>query len=133
MTTSSSTVVYGRSVTFTATVTASSPGSGTPTGTVTFYDGTNVLGIGTLSSSGKARFTTSALAVGRHSITAEYGGNTNDTTSTSRALTQTVIDDDHHRQRLAILRGTRHAGDIHSGGRGESPRFGHQDANGNLL
>ena len=45
-------------MTFTATVTANSPGSGTPTGTVTFYDGTNVLGIGTLSSSGKAKFTT---------------------------------------------------------------------------
>ncbi len=133
MTTTSSTVVYGRNVTFTATVTANRRGSGTPTGTVTYYEGTNVLGICTLNRSGKARFTTSALAVGRHSITAEYGGNTNDTTSTSRALTQTVIDDDHHRQRLANLHATRHAGDIHSGGRGESPRFGHQDANRNLL
>src|SRR5438105_3380231 len=34
------------SVTFTATVTASSPG-GTPTGTVTFYDGATSLGTGT--------------------------------------------------------------------------------------
>ena len=75
----------------------------------------------------------SALAVGRDSITAEYGGNTNETTSTSRALTQTVIDDDHHRQRIAKLHATRQAGDIHGGGRGESPGFGHQDANGNLL
>ena len=91
--TSSSSVVYGKSVTFTATVTANSPGSGTPTGTVTFYDGTNVLGMGTLNSSGKATFTTSALATGTHSITAEYGGNTNYTTSTSSALTQTVNQD----------------------------------------
>ena len=34
--------------TFTATVTASSPGSGTPTGTVTFMDGTTAIGTGTL-------------------------------------------------------------------------------------
>ena len=77
VTTSSSTVVYGKSVTFTATVTANRPGSGTPTGTVTFNDGTNVLGIGTLNSSGKATFTTSELAVGMHSITVVYGGDTN--------------------------------------------------------
>jgi hypothetical protein len=36
--------VYGQSVTLKATVRASAPGSGTPTGTVTFYDGTMVLG-----------------------------------------------------------------------------------------
>ena len=122
-------------MTFTATVTANSPGSGTPTGTVTFYDGTNVLGIGTLNSSGKATFTTSALAVGRHSITAVYGGNTNYTTSTSSALTQTVIQDPTtttvSASQISVPPGTR--GDIHSGGRGESPRFGHPDANGNLL
>ncbi len=135
VTTTTSTVVYGQKVTFTATVKANSPGSGTPTGTLTFYDGTNVLGMGTLNSSGKAKFTASALAVGRHSITAEYGGNTNFTTSTS---SRTDADsqprpDDHHCQRLANLRATRHAGDIHSGGRGESPRFGHADGNGNPL
>ena len=48
-----STVVYGRNVTFTATVTANRRGSGTPTGTVTYYDGTNVLGICTLNRSGR--------------------------------------------------------------------------------
>ena len=32
--------VFGQSVTFTATVSASAPGAGTPTGTVTFKDGT---------------------------------------------------------------------------------------------
>ena len=40
--------VLGQSVTFTATVAAVSPGSGTPTGTVTFKDGTKVIGGGTL-------------------------------------------------------------------------------------
>ena len=36
--------VFGQSVTFTATVAAVSPGSGTPTGTVNFLDGTTLIG-----------------------------------------------------------------------------------------
>ena len=40
--------VSGQSVTFTATVAAVSPGTGTPTGTVNFLDGTTVIGTGTL-------------------------------------------------------------------------------------
>src|SRR5439155_16887480 len=35
--------VSGQAVTFTATVTAGSPGSGTPTGSVTFFDGVTAL------------------------------------------------------------------------------------------
>jgi hypothetical protein len=75
---------YGSSVTFTATVTPSAA-----TGTVTFKDGTTTLGTGTLST-GKATFSTSTLAVGSHSVTAAYGGDTNYNSSTSSALTQTV-------------------------------------------
>lgn len=60
---------YGQPVTFTATVTAVAPGGGTPTGTVTFYDGTTVLGTATLNSSGQATFTTSSLFIGTHPIT----------------------------------------------------------------
>jgi len=56
---------------------------------VTFKDGTTVLGTKTLSS-GKATLTTSALAVGKHSITAVYGGNANFNGSTSPAFVQTV-------------------------------------------
>src|SRR5262249_35260667 len=62
----------GQSVTFTATVTPTS-GSGTPTGTVTFFDGTITLGTGTLSA-GKATFMIATLNGGSHSITAFYGG-----------------------------------------------------------
>jgi hypothetical protein len=79
---------FGQSVTFTATVTPTS-GSGTPTGTVTFLDGTSTLGTGTLSS-GQATFSTSSLAVGNHVITAQYGGDSNFNSSTSSAITQTV-------------------------------------------
>jgi hypothetical protein len=81
--------VFGQSVTFTATVAAVSPGSGTPTGTVTFKNGASALGSVTLVS-GKATFSTSALTVGTHSITAIYNGSVDYKTSTSAALTQTV-------------------------------------------
>jgi hypothetical protein len=68
--------VFGQSVTFTATVLATAPGAGTPTGTVTFLDGGSPVGTGTLSG-GIATFTTSALAVSNHTITTSYGGDGN--------------------------------------------------------
>src|SRR5207244_1120199 len=81
--------VVGQSVTFTATVTATTSGAGTPTGTVTFKDGTTALGTSTLSG-GSATFSTAALAAGTHTITAVYSGDTNFAASTSSALTQTI-------------------------------------------
>jgi hypothetical protein len=80
--------VSGQAVTFTATVHV--PGSGTPTGDLTFMDGDTVLGTGTLDVSGKATFTTTDLEVGPHSITAVYGGDGNFAGSMSAVLTQTV-------------------------------------------
>jgi hypothetical protein len=77
----------GQAVTFTATVTGL---GGTPTGSVTFYDSTTSLGTGTLNGSGVATITTSSLIGGPHSITAAYGGDSNYSSSTSTALTQTV-------------------------------------------
>ena len=59
--------------TSTATVTGS---SGTPTGTVTFKDGATVIGTVALSGGG-ATLTTALLTTGSHSITAEYGGDSN--------------------------------------------------------
>jgi hypothetical protein len=79
--------VGGQSVTFTATVTSTA--GGTPTGTVTFSDGTTSLGSGALSA-GVATFATSSLAMSSHSITGSYGGNTNFAASTSSALSQAV-------------------------------------------
>jgi hypothetical protein len=81
---SSNPSTYGSSVTFTATLSIS-----TATGTVTFKNGSTTLGTGTVSS-GKATYSISTLAVGSNSITASYGGDTNDNSSTSSALTQTV-------------------------------------------
>jgi Bacterial Ig-like domain (group 3)/MBG domain (YGX type)/Kelch motif len=84
--------VLGQSVTFTATVNAVSPGSGTPTGTVTFKDGTATLGTGTLNGSGVAAISTTTLSVAAHSITAVYGGVSNFTGSDNAAspLSQVV-------------------------------------------
>ena len=81
VTSSVGTPVFGQPVTFTATVTVVVPGAGTPTGTVDFLDGATKLGTGTLSG-GVATFRVSTLSVGTDSITASYGGDTNDLTST---------------------------------------------------
>jgi MYXO-CTERM domain-containing protein len=85
--------IAGGSTTFTATVSATAPGAGTRTGTATFKDGATVLGTGAVNASGVATFATNALGVGTHSITVDYGGDTNFATSTSPAITQTVNQD----------------------------------------
>ncbi len=89
VTSSANPSVFGQSVTFTATVSAGAPGSGTPTGTVTFNDGSTTLGKSTLSS-GSASFSTANLAVASHSITVSYSGDAKFTTSASTALSQVV-------------------------------------------
>src|SRR5262249_48620738 len=82
--------VFGQSVTFAATVHAVNSGVGTPTGIVTFKDGTATLGTGTLNGKAQATFSIATLFVGSHSITATYGGSTIFATSTSTVLTQNV-------------------------------------------
>ena len=83
---------FGQAVTFSATVSSAVTGDTlVPTGKVTFNDGTTALGTGTLNSSGVATFQTSNLAVGTHSITAQYAGDANFTGSTSpKPLSQVV-------------------------------------------
>jgi streptogramin lyase len=81
--------VFGQGVIFTATVSASSAGGGTPTGTVSFLDGAASIGRGTLSS-GTATFSTTSLSAGTHTITAIYGGDANFNSSTSSILTERV-------------------------------------------
>ena len=60
---------------------------------MTFMDGSTTLGTGTLNGSGITTFTTSALAVGSHSITVVYGADGNFTASTSSAFNQVVNQD----------------------------------------
>lgn len=76
----------GQSVTFTATVKPEF--TGVPAGSVTFKDGTTTLATVTLSG-GVAKYSTSALTAGKHSISAVYGGGAIFATSTG-GLTQTV-------------------------------------------
>src|SRR5713101_6579140 len=85
---------FGQTVTFTATVSAVMPGSGTPTGTVQFKDGINSLGSPVTLSSGTGTFMTSSLSIGTHNITAVYNGDTSFTSSTSSSFMQTVNKDD---------------------------------------
>jgi uncharacterized membrane protein len=68
-------------VIFTATVSASAGGA-SPTGTMTFYDGSTALGTASLAN-GVAGYTTSSLAVGSHAITAAYSGDSNYAAATS--------------------------------------------------
>jgi large repetitive protein len=63
--------------------------SGTPTGSVTFYNGAMTLKKVTLSN-GLASYTTNTLTVGTQSITAVYDGSTSFATSTSNAVSQVV-------------------------------------------
>lgn len=79
----------GNSVTFTANVTGQ-----TPTGTVTFKNGTSALCSAVpLQGGGNAPMatcTTAALTRGLHSITAQYSGDANNVAATSPVLTQSV-------------------------------------------
>jgi hypothetical protein len=74
--------IFGTSVTFTDTLPSS------VTGTVTFNNGATALGTATVSN-GVATLTTSSLPTGGNAITAVYGGDSNNNTS-SASLTQTV-------------------------------------------
>lgn len=83
---SASSVVYGNSVTLTATLTG--PGSG-PTGSVTFMAGGTSLGSGTISNN-VATVTTSNLAAGTDTIKASYGGDANYNAAATVSISQTV-------------------------------------------
>lgn len=87
---SANSIASGQSLTLTAQVMDTSAGStGTPTGTVSFYDGTTLLGANTLTNS-TASYTTATLAPGAtHTLTATYVGDMNFTASTSN--TGTII------------------------------------------
>lgn len=80
-------------VTFTASVTPAT--TGTPTGSVTFYDNgttTTTLGTATFVAGVGYTLTTSALPGGVHSVTARYSGDTNFTGSSSAPVAVTVGD-----------------------------------------
>src|SRR5204862_290772 len=81
--------LFGQQVIITATVSATAPGSGTPSGTVTFKDGATSLATNNLSA-GQATYTNAAFSAASHSLTAVYNGDANFVTNVSLTLTQTV-------------------------------------------
>lgn len=80
----------GETVSFLAVVSSVAPGSGVPTGSVTFKDGTTTLSTVFLGAGGIAKFSTSTLAAGSHSITAEFPGTADHLPSTSAVVVQKV-------------------------------------------
>ena len=87
LTVSPNPAIVGATVTMTAT--ASAP-VGTPTGSVTFYDGNTALGSATLNAAGLATFTTTQLAAGTHPLSAQYTGDTGDTPATSNTVSEVI-------------------------------------------
>jgi len=77
-------------VTLSATVRVVSPGGGQPTGSVTFIDGTMVLGPGTIGTGGVATFTIASLTPGVHTLTASYAGNSGYKGKVSTPIQETV-------------------------------------------
>lgn len=75
-------------IALTATVTNS--GIGQPTGTVTFDDGSTLLGTANVNSSGVATLNVPSLAAGTHTITASYAGDGDNFSSASASLAQIV-------------------------------------------
>ncbi len=100
-------VVAGQTVTLSADVSADS-GTDPVTGSVTFTDGSELLGTVTLDGAGHAQLDVSSLAVGSHAVVATYSGDDVYAASSSTSATVTVAKADVERR--PDLRG-RHHGD----------------------
>jgi hypothetical protein len=81
------TAVLGGAVTISSRVTGHSP-----TGTVTFSDGTVVLGSASVGPAGVASITTSSLAAGGHDLSAAYSGDTDNLASSSPVIAVTITE-----------------------------------------
>lgn len=64
--------------------------SGTPSGSVSFFDGTTSIGQNSLDATGQTFVLSQSLTPGAHTITASYSGDTRFLTSTSTTLLQTI-------------------------------------------
>lgn len=93
LTASSGSPVLGTSLTLTATVASTT--TGTPAGTVNFYNGTTLLNSAPVAvSNGIATLALTSLPVGSQSITASYSGSTDFIASTSNAVIELVLSPD---------------------------------------
>jgi hypothetical protein len=78
-------------VTMTATVTSPSTPTPVGTGSVTFFDGSTLLGTSQLSAAGTATLAVSFSTVGVYNITAVFNGDSDFSTSTSAVLNETIV------------------------------------------
>jgi len=89
LSTSAPSVAFGSTATLTASVAATMANRPTPTGTVSFYDGTTLLGTAPVSD-GSAIFGAPLQATGTHSLVAIYSGDSNFNVNTSAPSIVTV-------------------------------------------
>jgi len=87
VTNTSNPTTYGQPITLTATVTGT---GGTPSGSVTFFNGATTLGTLSLGIGGTSMFPTSVLPVGMNTITVQYLGDAVFAPGTSASIPQTV-------------------------------------------
>ena len=87
LTASSATAAVGASVTLSVTVTS---GGGTPTGSVTFYDGQTSLGTAVLDATGAASLAVTTLPAGTNAITASFTPTGTFDVSASQPVTVTI-------------------------------------------
>ncbi|HWE01986.1 MAG TPA: Ig-like domain-containing protein [Tepidisphaeraceae bacterium] len=80
----------GNSLTFTATVAPTVPGGPVPTGTVTFTNGTTVIGTTMVQPNGAATLSTTTLPPGVDMITATYSGDISNVSSVSNTVTEMI-------------------------------------------
>jgi uncharacterized repeat protein (TIGR01451 family) len=79
----------GTVVTLTATIAVIAPGAGTPTGSVSFYDSSSLVGTVTLDANGVATLILPSTSNGQHTFTAIYTGDAN--FATSQQISQMLI------------------------------------------
>jgi hypothetical protein len=77
-------------VLLTVNITPVAPGAGSPTGTVTFFEGNKIIGTGSVSGGQATLFLERKLGPGKHTVTAVYKGDDDFDASTSPAVTFTT-------------------------------------------
>jgi hypothetical protein len=91
VTASASTVVPNQQVLVTARATPPAGTGGTPSGTVSFYDGGTLVATRSLGAGGSAQYATSALTAGMHTLSATFAGSSVYTSSTSAGAAVIVL------------------------------------------
>ncbi len=86
---STSPAVVNSNVTLTLVATDTA-GSGTPTGTITFFDGSAVLASMPLNNAGEAQLSIPNFAIGTHNLSAQYGGDAGNVKATSNTVAEQI-------------------------------------------